>query len=1216
MSFDVTATSGIASAVWDMGDATTSTQLSFSHKYSTAGIKSIKVTVSLMGGGTCVATKNVTVYELPKFKITKKASSNYCLWQNNVCLVDSSTGGDTGVTLIKRIIVWDDGNQDTTSSPQIGDNICHKYANSGTYKVTIELTNSKNCKLISEIEIIILKDLVPKPWVYSIDNESLRFCDSARTEFTDVITGDTSSLITRIYDWGDGSPKITTRSKHINHFYKKSGKYRVSLSYVQKNGCETKYDTIIDVVIYSIAFNLSKNAYKQCMGNVFRIQQTDLLLGAWYFWYLDDKSQDYGVDMKYVDLTPEPGIHKVSLEMYNYGCVKKFKYDTIEVIGYSVNVIVLNSNQCDNKDTVYFKTKVKQYGTGKLLYFWDFGDDKAPLCTTSREKGIDVNSNCNYSTDSLGKHFYVNPTCRTYTLTVKDTITGCASSTYMGGVNVMRPDTLKFNYTSSRLCIGNKVDYYIHFSHNLCSSVNARVNVDSTCDKDRWSIRMVTDYPYTAPCDKDGWVTVGFALEFGSRIIYRGFNDTADFYVDSSRICLDTVWKHKWFQLSKDPLAKIVPPIFCLNYLTKPEIIDSIQPKIAYTTWTWGDNSKSDTIIQNKGDTIIPRVGHTYKRPGNYVMRYYIENEKGCYSDYLQKIIIGFKMSVNFDSVICPGAMVMLKDSMCYLDSSLLYPNPIMPSKNYWHIAQRKLENREIFRWDFADGRGFATDTANPVISFPKIGNFKVRLAAKDSFNCWDTLSTTVNVGGVHAGIRTLFKRLICDGILQLYDSSFSDYKPPTDSITKYYWEFGDGGNPSYIQNPVHYYSTFGNYTVFQKVENSRGCTDTAYINISVEGPVADFDIIGDSVGCAPFTAKFKNKSIKTRDYIWYFGDPLKTKLSTNQDTNVSFTYTQPGIYYIYLFGSDSVKNPNAGNAIYYCTTLFPDTALINHPVRKIEVLPAPKADFSVNFIQCKNKPIVVQSKSDTMYTLHRWKIADVDSVETPNKTASLLAKDTGTFRIFYSPWYPPKAPSFRSCSDTLSKLVRVTEIKAAFTLDEDSTSCPVYTFTNNTKNAKSFSWNLGDSLAGDAKNIRSEKQLSYQYITRKGLFKPCLFVENSDGCRDTLCTSINVDFAIKLVIPNVFTPGNNDHKNDAFDILTEGLDEYKLSIFNRWGQKLFETDKDGVGDDGYNWRGRPNVVSDLYPDGTYFYILNYKIKCEDKAKEAHGIVTLIGPKE
>ncbi|MFM9946217.1 MAG: PKD domain-containing protein [Bacteroidia bacterium] len=1221
MSFDVTASAGINSVLWDIGDASTSTQKSFSHKYSAKGVKNVKVTINLIGGGTCVASKQITVYELPVFKISLKPDNNYCLWKNNICLVDSSTGGDSAVKIKKRIVIWDDGKQDVTNNPPMGDIICHQYSNPGTYKVTVELTNDKDCKLEKTITVTILKDVVPDISVLSMDNEILKFCDSARTEFYDV-TQDTSTITGRIYDWGDGSPKIATKSNHISHFYKKSGFYNVSLSVVQKNGCVTTKDTLIEVIVYGVKFDLNKTAAKICSGGVIRVTQKDPYSGAYYRWYLDEKVNPFKlqnplpfnpqIDLKSWDYSPSLGKKIIWLEIVNHGCYRKSPKDSIEIVGMEPQVITMNDNQCTNRDTVYYKTKIKQYGMGKLYYAWDFGDDKAPQCTTSRVKGINIESNCNYATDSLGKHFYVNGICRTWSLNISDSASGCPSTQLGGIISVDRKDSVKFGYYADRLCIGNKNSYYVGFYHNLCGVSKIQTNLDSTCDKDRWSTKFISHYPYTSICGKDGWVTVGFAYTYGNAIVYTGF-DSTDFYTDPSRVCRDTIWKHNWFRLGKDPTISFDPNLACINELTIPIIKDSVQKNIAFSVWSWGDNSNPDTFYMPNGDSLIPRPSHVYKRAGNYVMGYYLETKGRCFTQVYKKNIIGFHMQVDFDPFICPGSIVLLKDSMCYLDSSLTSPTaPFTASKNYWHIAPRKLAGKEEFKWDFDDGRGFVTDTANPVIKFPKIGFYNIRLAAKDSSNCWDTLTKLVNVGGVHAGIKNIFKRIICDGIVQLYDSSFSDYRPPLDSITKYYWEFGDGGNPSYVQNPFHYYSTFGNYTIFQRVENSRGCTDTAYINIVIEGPVANFDIVGDTVGCAPFTAEFDNKSIKTKDYIWYFGDPSNNKRSTNRDTNVRFTYTQPGTYYIYLFGSDSVINPNAGNAIYYCKTFFPDTSVLGHPVRRIVVLPAPNADFNVNFIQCKNKPIVVTANSDSLYTLHRWSIAGGDSLETTNKSGSLVSADTGTFVIKYAPWYQHTGAA---CLDTVSKPVRITQMNATFDIFNDSTSCPVYTFTNTSQGYKSIKWNLKDPGLDDSKNIRTENDFTYRY-SQKGIFYPCLYAENNNGCLDTLCMEVKVDVIKKLIIPNVFTPGNNDKLNDAFDIDAEGLEEYHLVIYNRWGQKLFETDVDGKGDDGHNWRGRLNITSPIYPDGTYFYVFNYKFKCEDKNQQAKGVITLIGGRE
>jgi len=116
-----------------------------------------------------------------------------------------------------------------------------------------------------------------------------------------------------------------------------------------------------------------------------------------------------------------------------------------------------------------------------------------------------------------------------------------------------------FRYTSNRKCISNKFNYLIRFSHDLCQNINVRVNLDSACGKRLFSSRIVSEYAYLYTCYKQGWVTVGFALRFGSPFVFTSNKDTADFYVDDSQVCYDTVWIRNWFQLFTDPDARLQP---------------------------------------------------------------------------------------------------------------------------------------------------------------------------------------------------------------------------------------------------------------------------------------------------------------------------------------------------------------------------------------------------------------------------------------------------------------------------------------------------------------------------------------------------------------------------------------------------------------------------------------------------------------------------------
>lgn len=86
-----------------------------------------------------------------------------------------------------------------------------------------------------------------------------------------------------------------------------------------------------------------------------------------------------------------------------------------------------------------------------------------------------------------------------------------------------------------------------------------------------------------------------------------------------------------------------------------------------------------------------------------------------------------------------------------------------------------------------------------------------------------------------------------------------------------------------------------------------------------------------------------------------------------------------------------------------------------------------------------------------------------------------------------------------------------------------------------------------------------------------------------------------------QLVIPNVFTP-NGDQTNDVFFITSNGLTEYNLTILNRWGNTVFESEDPNQGWDGTSGGER-------CADGTYFYIL--KAKSASKEYNKHGHITL-----
>ena len=143
--------------------------------------------------------------------------------------------------------------------------------------------------------------------------------------------------------------------------------------------------------------------------------------------------------------------------------------------------------------------------------------------------------------------------------------------------------------------------------------------------------------------------------------------------------------------------------------------------------------------------------------------------------------------------------------------------------------------------------------------------------------------------------------------------------------------------------------------------------------------------------------------------------------------------------------------------------------------------------------------------------------------------------------------------------------------------------------FSNTSTNATMWTWTFDDgssSLLANPTHIYSSE----------GLFRIQLIAENQFGCSDSAnkwlaIGAIGGEFG--LFIPNAFTP-DNDGVNDVLKIAGYGLEQFEMTIYNRWGEQVFQTDSlGGV------WMGDINGGAYFVPDGIY----NWRVR----AKTGHA---------
>lgn len=108
---------------------------------------------------------------------------------------------------------------------------------------------------------------------------------------------------------------------------------------------------------------------------------------------------------------------------------------------------------------------------------------------------------------------------------------------------------------------------------------------------------------------------------------------------------------------------------------------------------------------------------------------------------------------------------------------------------------------------------------------------------------------------------------------------------------------------------------------------------------------------------------------------------------------------------------------------------------------------------------------------------------------------------------------------------------------------------------------------------------------------------------ENGGNSDTSWSNEVSFDFDPVIWVPNAFTP-NDDGINTKFKIVYGSIKNFEITIYDRWGEKLFYTD-----DITNNWDGTFNGRN--CPDGVYIYMLRYS-GASNISKSIMGNITLL----
>ena len=439
------------------------------------------------------------------------------------------------------------------------------------------------------------------------------------------------------------------------------------------------------------------------------------------------------------------------------------------------------------------------------------------------------------------------------------------------------------------------------------------------------------------------------------------------------------------------------------------------------------------------------------------------------------------------------------------------------------------------------------------------------------------------NFAGVAANIKSL--------INGLYDSSGC---VPLDVVLEdtiknaktYVWSFGDGSPDTTTTGYkiVHTYNAIGTYLVRLIAIDSSTCNiaDTAYLHISARNDKAPVSFASfKQLPCQALLYEFDNtstypagKPFTPNSFIWDFGDG--TTLVSNA-AKVNHSYATAGTYNVRLLLVDT----------NYCN--FPDSA-----TQLLSVSPLVKAQFITPAAGCV--PYNAQFNNTSLAGQQFfWDFGDGTTSTDVNPTHLYPNIGTYTIRLI--------AIDSNTCNiiDSTKQTITVSnKPHAVFT----TTPIPPIAntpniFYNSSTGAVRYDWFFGD---GDSISKTTLDTVKHQY-NETGTFNACLVVYNQYGCPDTACQAVDVIVNPLFDVPNAFTPGRFG-ENAIVSVKGFGIAKLSFKIYNRFGQKVFESNSQSQGWDG-TFKGTPQ------PMDVYAYTVDV-VFSDGKRGSKKGDITLI----
>lgn len=623
-------------------------------------------------------------------------------------------------------------------------------------------------------------------------------------------------------------------------------------------------------------------------------------------------------------------------------------------------------------------------------------------------------------------------------------------------------------------------------------------------------------------------------------------------------------------------LANFTAPSACRNVPVSFTNLSIPQSNPSYQ-WFFGDG----------GTSTQTNPTHTYSQTGLFTVTLVINDPSSCnLTDTIVKqlFVLGGSTTNNLPAqTVCAGQSVQIG-----------VPPTNDPAITYTWTPTNTLSSSTV-------SNPFATPTQNTTY----------KLVVSNGL-CADTFFQTVNIA---TGAFTVSSTQIdCPGDTIV----LSINGIPSANITFYLWQpanviVAGANSPNPLAVPT------GNTTFTVTITTTNGCTFTQQYNYvyptGFSAPNADF--IMPSSACARDTLNFINTSTASSQatFNWLFGDGTASNVA--HPTKV---YGQSGSYTVRLIVTDdstcikrdtvektinilsdsnyslpavtickgsSAQIGLAGNDPSLTYQWQPTTALSNPNVAN----PTASPTQTITYLLVASNPQCADSVYQTVIVVEDSIYTGADTLVCPSSPIQLFADNTGPSDSMRYEWQP--VSNVASGANTATPTVAVTGNTTFTVIGTSEFGCKYYdtvmvsTFPAAVQlsayaNPDTISYGDTTQLFADTAFVRDFAWRDDTTLSATDVLQPYAYPKNTHtyyitandfiGCAKTDTVTVYVlrtpCAESNIFIPNGFSP-NSDGKNDMFYVRGNNITKALLIIYDRWGQKVFESNDINIGWDG-----------------------------------------------